>query len=111
MKRTIFVIALIFALLCIISISALAVTSFPMESAVILGDVDRNGKVEKSVDTAAMQSKLLNTTISATEDINADGNADIADLVCLYLYADTYATYANNSGVTIGSSGSIEVTR
>ena len=73
MKRTIFVITLIFALLCIISISALAVTSFPMESAVILGDVDRNGKIEKSVDTAAMQSKLLNTTISATEDINADG--------------------------------------
>ena len=57
------------------------------------------------------KAKLLNETAAATEDINADGSVDIADLVCLYLYADTYAGYANNSGVTIGSSGSIEVTR
>lgn len=111
MKKAVVLIAVTLAMLFVLSLSALAVTSFPMDSAVILGDVDRNGKVEKSVDTAAMQSKLLNETAGATEDINADGSADIADLVCLYLYADTYATYANNSGVTIGSSGSIEVTR
>ena len=112
MKKIICIMALVLTLLCVLSVSALAVsTVFPMDSAVVLGDVNKDGKVEKSADTSALQAKLLNETVAATEDINADGSSDVADLVCLYLYADTYSGYVNNSGVTIGSSGSMDITR
>lgn len=111
MKKALFVIIAIFTLLCILSVSTLAAgTIFPIGDAVLLGDINGDGVVNKTLDTAAMQSKLLGETAGATEDINSDGSTDIVDLVCLYKYADTYANYANESGITIGS-GSVEVTR
>ena len=61
MKKIICIMALVLTLLCVLSVSALAVsTVFPMDSAVVLGDVNKDGKVEKSADTSALQAKLLN---------------------------------------------------